>query len=198
MTDKKSTLFAILLAHLLLLLSFTKILPFWPMFTVALFILSALSIYKKRFNYKINGTSIGFGILSGILLYFVFAIGKQILIAIGLPVTDDLQDLYAFVSPTQIWHYFVLILIIIPGEELFWRAYLQPSLSEKSAWKGIFYATLLYASAHIYSGSTMLILAAIVGGLYWGVIYAWKKNIVINIISHFTFNLFLLVILPLN
>ncbi|MBE4909565.1 CPBP family intramembrane metalloprotease [Bacillus luteolus] len=198
MTDKKNTVFAILFAHLFLLLSFTKILPFWPMFTVALFILSALSIYKKRFSFRINGASVGLGILTGILLYLIFAIGKQILLAIGLPVEEDLKELYSFVSPTQIWHYIVLTLIIIPGEELFWRGYIQPSFSEKSAWNGIIYATLLYASVHIYSGSTMLILAAIVGGLYWGLIYVWKKNIVINIVSHFTFNLFLLVILPLN
>ncbi|QOR67757.1 CPBP family intramembrane metalloprotease [Cytobacillus suaedae] len=198
MNDKKSIFIAILLAHLLLLLSFTNILPFWPMFTVSLFILSALSIYKKRFTYSINGASVGLGILSGILLYLIFAIGKQILLAIGLPVEEDLSELYAFVSPTQIWHYIVLTLIIIPGEELFWRGYMQPYFSEKSASRGIFFATLLYAFAHIYSGSTMLILAAIVGGLYWGIVYAWKKNIIINIISHFTFNLFLIVIWPLN
>ncbi len=198
MTDKKNTLLAILLAHLLLLLSFTKILPFWPMFTVALFILSALAIYKKRFNHIINAKSIGLGILTGIVLYLIFAIGKQILLAIGLPVEEDLKELYSFVSPTQIWHYIVLTLIIIPGEELFWRGHIQPSFSEKSPSKGIIFATLLYASAHIYSGSIMLILAAIVGGLYWGLIYAWKKNIVINIVSHFTFNLLLIVIWPLN
>jgi uncharacterized protein len=198
MTEVKSTLIALLLAHLLLLLSFTNILPFWPMFTVALFILSAFSIYNERFNTKLNWSSICIGIISGILLYVIFAFGKQILLTLGLPVEDDLHNLYSAVSPTQIWHYFVLTLIIIPGEELFWRGYIQQRLSRNAKWTGIFYATLLYASAHIYSGSSMLILAAIVGGLYWGLLFAWKKNILLNIISHFSFNLFLLVLFPLN
>lgn len=198
MTEKKTTYFALLVAHLLLFLSFTEVLPFWPMFTVALFLLSVFAIYKQRFKNELNFTSLWLGALSGFTLYLIFAVGKQLLIAIGMPVEDDLNNLYAIVSPTEVWHYIVLVLIIIPGEELFWRGHIQEEFSTTSKWKGIFLATFLYASAHIYSGSTMLMIAAIVGGIFWGTLYAWKKNIVLVSLSHFTFNLFLIVLLPLN
>ena len=193
-----TTLLTVILAHILLFLSFSGFLSFWPMFTISLSILSVISLCMKTVNFKNKLISpVGLGIITGVALYLIFALGKQLLIMLGLPVLDDLQSLYEAVSPTKRWHYIALILIIIPGEELFWRGYIQSTFAKKSNVLGILIAALLYASAHIYSESMMLILAAIVAGIFWGILYAWRKNIILVIVSHLVFNLLLLVVFPL-
>ena len=194
----KTTLLTVILAHILLFLSFSGFLSFWPLFTISLSILSVISLCMKTIHFKNNLISpVGLGIISGVALYLIFALGKQFLIVLGLPVLDDLQGLYAAVSPTKYWHYIALTLIIIPGEELFWRGYVQTTFAKKSNVLGVVIAAVLYASAHIYAGSLMLILAAIVAGIFWGILYAWQKNIVLVIVSHLVFNLLLLVVFPL-
>lgn len=93
----------------------------------------------------------------------------------------------------------MLVLIIIPGEEIFWRRYLQSKLVERFGMViGVIAGASLYALAHMWTGNPMLVAAAATAGVAWGALYVWKNSLTLVIISHLVFDLWLLVIFPLN
>lgn len=190
---------SIILAHILIYTSFTVENHFWVVFALSQFILILIAVKREQFkwwNIQLNETFIG--LVSGIILYLFFFIGKQTIIFFHIPLLADLQKLHQEVNPSQSWHYLLLFLIIIPAEEIFWRGYIQKRLSYyTSPVKGIIFASLLYASANIYANSILLIISAIVAGIFWGILYHWKKSIWVPIISHSIFNLLLLIIYPI-
>ncbi|MGO4887006.1 CPBP family intramembrane glutamic endopeptidase [Anaerobacillus sp. MEB173] len=196
----RSTLHALILAHFLLWISFSwQPITFWLIFSLSLFLLILYSIKQESMDTEGSWvSSISFGIGTGVGIYLLFAFGKWLIVTLQIPLLDQLTELYALVKPIETWHYIVLFLIIVPGEELFWRGFILKRLA--MAWEpipAILFASVLYASAHIYAGSTLLLIAALVAGTIWGALYLWKKNITLCIISHFVFNLLLLVIFPL-
>ena len=202
MKDSKVLLCSLLLAHLLLFLSFQTNISFWVMFTLTFLILSIIGIRFGRFEMYGNFfQTIGYGITSGILLYLIFFIGKWVLQFIYPPLLENLLDVYNYVEPRAIWHYIILFTIIICGEELFWRGYIQSKvislLPSKSKVVGIILASLLYASVNLYGESSIFVLASVVGGLFWGFLYEWKRNMTLTILSHIVFDLCLIVLFPL-
>ena len=63
-------------------------------------------------------------------------------------------------------------MLIGPAEEIFWRGYVQRTLSQKlGANKGFIVATAIYTLVHIGSLNFMLIMAAMVCGIAWGLLY---------------------------
>ncbi|WP_409974592.1 CPBP family intramembrane glutamic endopeptidase [Bacillus sp. Bva_UNVM-123] len=140
---------------------------------------------------------ITYGVISGIILFGVFWIGHSIIEMLNLPFTKQISRLYGRFSPSQLWHYIVLILIIVPGEEIFWRGFVQKRILKfMNAPVGIIFSAILYTSVHFYSSQWILAFAAFVAGLFWGFLYRWKKSMPLVIVSHLTFDLFLFVLLP--
>lgn len=197
---KKHFYLLFILAHILLAVSFLTDLPFWVMFTVSFFILSVAAINSGNFDYhNISASSLGISIFSGLLLYGLFIIGK---FGSGVLLPNQLADvttLYMKVQPQLTWHYFALFLIIIPGEELFWRGYIQGRIEYTIQNKKVvvILSSLLYTSANIYTLNPLFLLATFAGGVIWGSLYMWKRNILLVILSHLIFNLFLLVLFPI-
>jgi hypothetical protein len=92
----------------------------------------------------------------------------------------------------------VLLFIIIPGEEIFWRGFvLKRLLNWLDAGSAVLAAAVLNAGAFYFTGFPVLMMAAFASGLLWGWLYIWKKSIPLVIVSHLTFNLLLLIIFPL-
>jgi membrane protease YdiL (CAAX protease family) len=172
---------------------------FWLLFPLSLFVLSAWSwafeqhdIRKPRFLYLL------IALVSGLMLYSLFASGKWFLTVTGIPLFHQLENLYELVQPTLFHHYIWLFIIIIPGEEWFWRGFIVKRLSRKlSNSRAATYGTFLYAAAHLVTGSLLLVLAAMIAGIVWSLLYVQTKNIWVPIISHLLFNLFLLILFPL-
>ena len=73
-----------------------------------------------------------------------------------------------------------------PAEEIFWRGYIQKSLSSK--WTptiGFIITTLVYSLVHISKFNFMLIMAAAVAGFIWGLAYRFfPERLGAIIISH--------------
>lgn len=195
----KTYILSIAFAYVLLGISFTYTDRFWFLFSLSLFLLIVWATFDgKRQRKRLTFRTTGYGILSGILIYLLFAVGKGMIVLLELPFLMNLASLYYLVSPKEWWHFAALGIIIIPGEELFWRGYIQHKLATKiTANQAILISTLLYAGAHIFSGSLLLVLAAIVGGLCWGLLYKITENISVAILSHFVFDFLLLILLPL-
>ncbi|MEH7226298.1 type II CAAX endopeptidase family protein [Bacillus sp. JJ1566] len=187
-------------AHFLLAISFLSDLPFWIIFTICFFLLSVAAIRFGKFDYKyISVPNLVIAIFSGILMYFLFFIGKLGSAFLFPNQLTDVANLYTKIQPQLAWHFIVLFLIIIPGEELFWRGYIQKKIEATFDNKLLIIAisSLLYMSANIYTLNPLFLLATFAGGLVWGTLYMWKRNILLTILSHLVFNLFLLVLFPI-
>ncbi|ART75959.1 hypothetical protein B4U37_07920 [Sutcliffiella horikoshii] len=199
----KKTLSFLVLANFLLAISFLLTDYFWMLFPVSLFILILVSMKDKRFtrlnNRLFSLQDISYGILTGTILYGVFLVAYLILKVLPFPLITFVEELYLIVGPRSWWHYLMLVLIIIPGEEIFWRRYLQSKLVNRYGMLvGVIAGACLYALAHTWTGNPMLVAAAATAGVVWGALYVWKNSLTLVIISHLVFNLWLLVIFPLN
>lgn len=171
---------------------------FWYIFSASLLLLISYTILSEELNDHMPFFKyLLFGISSGIILYGIFWCGYQLMDILNLPFTKNITKLYNRFSPTLLWHYIVLMLIIIPGEEIFWRGFVQKRILRMTSIPiGVIVSALLYASVHFYSGHWILAFAAFAAGLFWGFLYEWKKSMPLLIVSHLIFDLFLFVLLP--
>lgn len=200
LNDKKLIL-GFCLAHLLLYFTFLDKNIFWYTFTASMLFLISYSIFIEEIESQLSFlTYFFYGLVSGIILYCLFWLGNFMIDLANLPLAKDISQIYKRLSPSLLWHYIVLILVIIPGEEFFWRGLIQKRLLKNTLniHFSVFLASFLYASAQVYSGSLMLPFAAFVSGIFWGYLYAWKQSLPLVIVSHLIFDLFLLVIYPFS
>ncbi|THG88794.1 CAAX amino terminal protease [Alkalihalobacillus alcalophilus ATCC 27647 = CGMCC 1.3604] len=196
----KHTYWGLLLASVLLFISFLwQPIDFWIVFPLSLALLTVYALFctdTPLFQAAKKGWIVA--PVSGIMIYLLFAIGKEFLIITGIPLLSSLEQLYQLVQPKEWYHYIWLFFIIIPGEEFFWRYFmLNQWLHKFSVTKAILIATLCYGIVHLLSGSLLLVLAALIAGLVWNYLYYRTKNIWAVIVCHQVFNLFLLVLFPL-
>lgn len=191
-----------ILANILIGISFTFSGLFWLLFPLALTLLLFISLKFTRhrdISLIPSIKSLLFGVVSGSLLYLVFFLTYFVIKLFELPFLAQVKGLYTIVGPSEIWHYLLLVLIIVPGEEIFWRGYIQDSISKwKNGPAGVMIAACLYAFAHLWSGNLMLVAAAFTAGIAWGALFEWKRSLLLITISHLVFDIWLLVILPLN
>jgi membrane protease YdiL (CAAX protease family) len=95
--------------------------------------------------------------------------------------------------------FLLLMFVTGPGEEIFWRGFLQDRL-ERSLGRvcGYVAATLVYGGVHVFSGNALLILAALVAGAWWGALYVWKKDLFSLIVSHAVWSAVVFAVLPIR
>jgi membrane protease YdiL (CAAX protease family) len=141
---------------------------------------------------------IGLGLLAAIGLYAVFFAGN-ILARRILPFAGaGISQVYGFktgASPLRV--IFLMALVIGPGEELFWRGYLQRNFQDRcGGFGGFLLATALYTLVHAGSGNPMLVLAAAVCGLFWGYLYLRTKSVLLVLISHTVWDLAVFILFP--
>jgi len=138
------------------------------------------------------------GILSAVLLYGVFLAGNALSRSLLPFAAEGIRRVYAFkggVSPLRIA--VLMGLVIGPGEELFWRGFVQHRWQVRFGDRsGFLLAAGLYTLVHIPSGNPMLILAAGVCGLYWGWLYFRFRSILLVITSHTLWDLEVFLLIP--
>lgn len=165
-------------------------LNFWWMMTGSAVTLSLLSTWLNPGWYKqinFNLSNVVLGILIAVGLWSVFWIGDKLsslLFDFARPQVDSIYSMKEGESP---WLLTMLMLFLIgPAEEIYWRGYVQRKLSEK--WnpnKGFIVTTLIYALVHAGSMNFMLTMAALVAGLAWGLLYRlFPKYFGAIILSH--------------
>ncbi|ALC91174.1 CAAX protease [Bacillus sp. FJAT-18017] len=189
-----------ILAHLLLFFTFQDKDIFWYIFSASLLFLTIWTIWQEDVDDQLSfGQYMALGIASGLLIYGLFYTGNLLFKMLGLPFEDNIAKLYNWFAPSKFWQYIALILIAAPGEELFWRGFVQKRLIRKmSPLASVLISSVMYASVNIYSNEFLLVLAALVSGIAWGLLYAWKRSMPLVIVSHLIFDLLLFVFMPLN
>lgn len=154
-------------------------LNFWAAMTVSALILTAVAqLFGKTLTAlrcplgKLPETILlGLGI--AVALWWAFRAGdkiSQLMFSFARPQVDMIYGMKAGTSGTLIS--VLLLLVIGPAEEIFWRGYVQRSLSgTMGADKGFIVTLLAYTLIHVPSLNLMLILAAMVCGIAWGGLY---------------------------
>ncbi|MED1603804.1 type II CAAX endopeptidase family protein [Cytobacillus kochii] len=189
----------IVLAHVLMYFTFEDKSIFWYIFSATMLFLISFAIISIELDHQETFTqNLLWGTLSGVFLYGIFWLGYTGLSFIGLSITEPVAKLYSYYGAKNIWQYLLLIVLFAPGEEIFWRGFVQKRvMNYTNGFLAVGISSILFASVQFYSGSWALVLAALIAGLYWGTIYLWKRSIVLLITSHIIFSLLLFVFLPL-
>ncbi len=181
---------------------------FWWWISVNIIILISISQYLTPNFFQSIITDlqddlfkkIGIGLLAAVVLYFIFFFGNYLSQQLFSFAGSGIHAVYDFKSGKNLLRIVLLLVFIIgPGEEIFWRGFLQQQFSQHfNPGIGFIIVTLLYTLIHVGSGNIMLILAALVCGISWGLLYWYFQSITINIVSHLVWDLMVFIILPFN
>lgn len=200
---------AILAAALFIpLFVFRRIGPFdfWWWMSAAIVVLIALgaaldseypdSIHRDLRHGAVRKTALG--LLFAAILYGVFFAGNMFSRAIFPFAGPGIGLVYGFKSGASTARIVLLMALLIgPGEELFWRAYLQRRWAARfGPWGGFAAAAALYTIVHAASGNVMLVLAAAVCGVFWGWLYLKTGSVLLVAVSHTAWDLAVFVIFP--
>ncbi len=183
-------------------------LDFWSSLTIAAVscaVLGLLSDPEYRARIRRSSASgilpdIAIGLGSAAVLYGVFAFGNGLSRAWFPWAGSNIEAVYALKQDVDTRRIVLLIaLLIAPAEELFWRGFLQHRLAGRIGLvPGMATAALLYTAVHLPAGNIMLTIAALVGGGFWGMLYAWRRSLTANITSHIAWDLAVFVLWPLG
>ena len=143
---------------------------------------------------------IGLGIISACLLYAVFFIGNEVSRMIFPFAGAEISQVYGFKQNASALRIILLMIVFIgPGEELFWRGYLQRHWQKRfGKIQGFVFASLLYALVHAASGNIMLVLSAGVCGVFWGFLYLRYRSVLMICVSHTLWDLMIFVVFTLG
>jgi membrane protease YdiL (CAAX protease family) len=153
---------------------------------------------REAFHFK--PAHILIGLLAAALLYDVFFIGNWVSNQLFDFARPQIKGIYGTKTQASALTIGALLLFLIgPAEEIFWRGYIQRNLSKTmGGWKGLVVATLIYALIHIWSFNFMLIMAALICGLFWALMYRYYKSLWPGIISHAVWDVAIFVIWPIK
>ena len=121
------------------------------------------------------------------VLWGIFWTGDKVssmLFDFARPQVDLIYGMKEGESP---WLLSVLMVFLIgPAEEIFWRGYVQRTLSARwGADAGFALSALLYSLVHVGSCNFMLVMAALVAGVVWGAVYRFfPEHFTAVIVSH--------------
>lgn len=203
----KRLLFTILLAFVMWTVMFSPwtapYVNFWWMMTASAVMLSLLATMFSPGWWRcvrISLREILLGVAIAAVLWCVFWIGdkiSQLLFDFARPQVDTIYGMKDGESP---WLLTMLMLFLIgPAEEIYWRGYVQKQLSAK--WNpdmGFAVTTLVYAFVHAGSLNFMLTMAALVAGAVWGLLYRFfPERFTAIIISHAVWDVAVFIWLPI-
>jgi membrane protease YdiL (CAAX protease family) len=140
------------------------------------------------------------GVASAVLLYCFFYAGNEVSQVIFPFAEGGINQVYAFKEGASVLRMALLMIFLIgPGEEIFWRGFLQRRWQTRfGSLKGYWLAALLYALVHLASGNIMLVLAAGVCGLFWGALFNRYRSVVMLVVSHTVWDIMIFLIWTLT
>lgn len=181
-----------------------SLINFWigmTLFSASLALTSLVLARDKTAEiFEFKRSYIWIGIISAAILYLIFFIGDMAVRSLFDFAKVEIENIYSTKSQASTIKIGLLLLFVIaPAEEIFWRGFVQRRYSERwGKWRGLVLAVMLYSLVHIWSFNLMLIAAAMVAGIFWSLLYLKYNSIVPGIISHAVWDLFIFVIYPIK
>ena len=163
---------------------------FWVMMTCSGLALTLYSTWAspgwwKDIRFGLSDILIGTALAAA--LWGVFWIGDRLssmMFDFARPQVDMIYGMKEGENPLILT--LLMLFIIGPAEEIFWRGYVQKNLSAK--WNpniGFIVTTLVYSLVHLPKMNFMLIMAAAVAGFIWGLAYRFfPERLGAIILSH--------------
>ncbi|MFX3674293.1 MAG: lysostaphin resistance A-like protein [Paenisporosarcina sp.] len=187
-------------AYILLYFTFSNSAIFWYMYTFTTLIFMAIAFVHTKMKDDVQTWEyIVFGIGYGTLTYGMIAAGFRLFSLFTDQISLSVEDFLRDFGPHAIWQYLLLLFIVAPGEELFWRGFIQQKLKAyMSPFLAVISASLLFGLSLSFSGFWLGVLAACFSGIIWGLLYEWKRSMPLVIIAHITMTILLFLILPLT
>ena len=182
---------------------------FWVVMSCSAVILTTLGLYftpdrKELLKIEKPALQILAGIVIAFALWGIFWIGDKVSAWMFAFARPEVDSVYAMKTGLPTWLIAVLLLCLIgPAEELFWRGYVQRTMGrilggKNPEDKAFILTAVIYALVHIWSFNFMLVMAALVAGLVWGLIYRLRPQALPTlIISHALWDALVFVLLPI-
>lgn len=203
----KKLVFTIVLAAVLWAVMFSPLtapyVNFWWMMTASALTLSILSACFNRGWW--HAVRFGWGeVLAGVgiavVLWGIFWTGDKVSSWLFDFARPQVDLIYGMKEGESLWLLSLLMLVLIgPAEEIFWRGYVQRTLSARwSPDAGFVVTTLVYALVHAASCNFMLVMAAAVAGVVWGGLYRlFPRRLGAIIVSHAVWDVAVFVWFPI-
>jgi membrane protease YdiL (CAAX protease family) len=197
------TFTAVIMAAIMMLIIFgLKLVPFWPGISIASVILAIWSIVtagtERQKIFSLKAWHIIWGLISAVLLYLIFFTGNYFSKLLIESAFEQIGTFYSLLSGQNILVIGLLMFFLIgPAEEIFWRGMIQRKLQSRiGGLYGWILAAVLYALVHIWAANFMLVMAALVGGLFWGWLFKRTGSLWPGIISHAVWDILVFLIFP--
>lgn len=193
-------LLSIVFVYILLFFTFKETAIFWYLYTFTLLVGMAIAIIAGKFNDELpTWKYLILGIGYGTILYAIVRLGYFIISKVDTSLLKTITKFLNSYGPNNIWHYLLLIFIIVVGEELFWRGYVQQQLKKWfSPIIAVIITSILFAFSVAISEFMLGAIVALIAGLMWGFLYEWKQSMPLIIVAHEVFILLLFLVIPLN
>ena len=203
----KRLVFTIILAAVLWTVMFSPwtapAVNFWWMMTGSALTLSVFATlfspgWWREVKWSTSNVLLGVGI--AVALWMIFWVGDKVSTWMFDFARPQVELIYGMKTGENPWLLSILLLILIgPAEEIFWRGYVQNALSKRwSSNVGFIVTTLVYALVHIWSFNFMLVMAALVVGAIWGLAYRlYPQKLGALIVSHAVWDGAVFVVFPI-
>lgn len=204
----KRLIIAIVTAFVLWFVMFAPItatkFDFWITMPISAALLTILSFLFAKLliigNIHFSWKDIALGVVSAAVLWGVFWLGNYFSNLLFDFAQGQVASVYDIKNgENQLFISLALLLLIGPAEEIFWHGFVQNELSKKipSPWV-IVITALIYSAVHIPSLNFMLIMAALVCGLFWSALYYYNRNLLTVIVSHALWDVSVFILFPIS
>ncbi len=209
MAESKGVTLPIIVAALLWFVMFSPWtaphVNFWVTMALSGVVLTTLSMcYSAELRRNVRGMfslrNVALGVAIAVALWGVFWIGEKVAVWMFPFAEGQIGSIYSMKQGTDPWIIGALLLLVIgPAEELFWRGFVQQRLGRRwGPWMGFVATTAVYALVHIWSMNFMLVVSAAVVGGAWGLIYRfWPKGLGALVVSHAVWDVAVFLLFPI-
>lgn len=173
---------------------------FWIKIGLSVVVICLYSLIWQKPRIVFTLRNIAIGILSAGALYGIFFLGNTMAHDIIPGADTEVCGIYSLGTGTAKFLIFMLLLFITcPGEEIFWRGFLQGNLMRRFGdIRGFVIGTLIYGGVHVFSMNFMLVMASLAAGAFWGALYLWKRDLGLVIVSHSIWSAVIFAVLPIH
>ncbi len=189
-------------------------LNFWAAMSVSGIVLMAISFFAGRTKFEkteLTFTNLLIGVVTAATLWGVFWLGNFLSTRWFGFAQGQIDSIYEMKNDNNSLIIGALLLFVIgPAEEIFWRGYFQRSIDEicskslrikSETWRWlapVLVTAFVYAVVHVFSFNFMLIMAALVCGLFWGFMFRFTKSVVPLIVCHALWDVSVFILFPIS
>jgi membrane protease YdiL (CAAX protease family) len=168
----------------------------WAVMSVTMLLLGVVAL---GFGVVLTGevsvpAAVGVGVASGVGLFAATRAFVAVVRGRWRSFGRDASSLYAARRSFPLWTAILLgAVLIVSGEELFWRGFVQAQLSEANGRiLGAVVSLGAFVGVNIASANLAVIAAAVVGGAVWTLLASWTGGVLASLLCHSVWNALML------